>query len=142
MDVLVNVVNQKLRLATNIRDFVTGTQEFIYFVFDVSDDWKDIGYENIFAQFSQNGVGYNKYLDENYSCDLPSEVTNGKWSLTLYGSNGAVHAATNSIVLSMYDNDMVQDGQSTEITKSLYDQLVERIDTMYLTNQEIDAIIG
>ena len=38
MDIRVNVVNQKLKIPTNLKNFVAGTQEFIRFVFNFIDE--------------------------------------------------------------------------------------------------------
>ena len=48
MDILVNVTNQKIRVASNLRSLVAGTQEFIRFVFGISGDWNGL---TVFAQF-------------------------------------------------------------------------------------------
>jgi len=134
MDILVNVVNQKLKIATNLRSFVEGTQNFVHFVFNLPDEWLTLGYNKIFAQFIQNGTGYNTYLDENYSCYLPPEIVAGNCSLLLYGTAGSIRATTNAVVLTIDDNMLIQDAQSTEITQSLYDQLVDKVDTIININ--------
>ena len=60
MELLVNVNNQKLRLATNLKSLVAGSQKFIKFTFNLSEEWDDL---LPFAQFIQNGCTYNEYLD-------------------------------------------------------------------------------
>ena len=71
MDILVNVANQKLKIATNLKSLVAGTQEFVRFVFNTSGDWDGLA---TFAQFRQNGVAYNQYLDDDKAAFLPSEI--------------------------------------------------------------------
>lgn len=51
MDILVNVANQKLKIATNLKSLVAGTQEFVRFVFNLTGDWDDL---LTFAQFRQS----------------------------------------------------------------------------------------
>jgi len=142
MNIVVNVVNQKLKIATNLRSYVAGTQQFIRFIFNLTDEWDGL---SPFAQFIQNGEGYNVYLDSDSSCYLPSEITSGECILLLYGSNGTVIATTNAVVLTLDENMLISDAKSTEITQSLYDQMMEKISsisdgTMSLSNSDIDAI--
>ena len=55
MDILVNVANQKLKIATNLKSLVAGTQEFVRFVFNLNGDWDNL---LTFAQFTQNGESF------------------------------------------------------------------------------------
>lgn len=118
MDILVDVVNQTLQTATNLTRFVAGTQEFIRFVFNLSDDWDDL---LTFAQFTQNGTAYNQYLDDEHSAFLPSEIVEGSCTLTLYGSHQLKRATTNNLLLTIENNILVTDGQSTQPT---YEQII------------------
>lgn len=126
MDILVNVANQKLKIATNLKSLVAGTQEFVRFTFNLTGDWDDL---MTFAQFQQNGVAYNAYLDENNSAYLPSEIGVGTCTLMLYGSNDKTIATTNYLTLSIDENILVSDANSTEISESLYNQLVTKVNT-------------
>jgi len=142
MDIIVNVVNQKLRIATNLRNCVSGSQQFVRFIFNLPDEWIGL---SPFAQFIQNGEGYNVYLDSDNSCYLPSEISGGECLLLLYGSNGTVIATTDAVVLTLDENALISDAQSTDISQSLYDQMMERISSitngaMSLSNSDIDAI--
>lgn len=92
MNIQINVINQKLRLATNLKNYVTGSQEFVQFTFNISEEWDDL---LPFAQFIQNGSTYNIYLDSSNSVYLPSEIQAGICEVTLYGNNGRVIATTN-----------------------------------------------
>ena len=137
MDILVNVANQKLKISTNLKSLVAGTQEFIRFVFNLSGDWDGL---TTFAQFSQNGVSYNQYLDEDNSVYLPSEIGVGTCTLMLYGSNDNVRATTNYVTLTIDKNTLVADASSTEISQTLYDQLVSRINQDEITlSSAVDA---
>ena len=133
MDILVNVANQKLKIATNLKSLVAGTQEFVRFVFNLTGDWDDL---MTFAQFSQNGVSYNQYLDENKSAYLPAEIGVGTCTLMLYGSNENTIATTNYLTLTIDENILVSDAQSTEISQSLYNQLVTRVNTLLTWNEQ------
>lgn len=125
MEVLVNVINQKLRLASNMKRMVAGTQEFVRFVFNFyNNDWEEL---TTFAQFIQNGRSYNVFLDSENSVYLPSEITEGKAELVLRGSNENVIAITDNITLTISDNILIEDADSTLITPSLFDQLVTMI---------------
>lgn len=124
MDITVKVVNQELKIATNLRCLTEGTQEFVKFVFQLGDDWDGL---TTFAQFSQGANAYNQYLDSENSAFLPHEVKAGKCKMLLYGTGGDVIATTNFLTLTINESGFVEDAQSTVITKSLYDQLVDKV---------------
>ena len=127
MDILVNVANQKLKIATNLKSLVAGTQEFIRFVFNLTSDWDGL---STFAQFTQNGDSYNQFLDEDNSVYLPTEIVAGKCTLMLYGSKDKTIGTTNYITLTIDDNILVSDANSTEISESLYNQLVNEVNSI------------
>lgn len=123
MNIQINVINQKLRLATNLKSYVAGSQQFIKFTFNISEEWNNL---LPFAQFIQNGSTYNKYLDSNNSVYLPSEIQAGVCQVTLYGTNGRVVATTNKLELKIAENNIIVDANSIDITPTLYEQLVEK----------------
>lgn len=133
MDILVNVANQKLKIATNLKSLVAGTQEFVRFVFNLTGDWDNL---MTFAQFMQNGVAYNQYLDEDNSAYLPAEIGTGTCTLMLYGSNENTIATTNYLTLSIDENILVSDANSTEISQSLYNQLVSKVNALTTWNEQ------
>ena len=124
MNLLVSVVNQQLRLETNVSNIIHGTQEFIRFVFSLTGDWNDL---TTFAQFQQNGNVYNKYLDADNAVYLPAEIRPGKCNMLLCGTKGGNIAVTNFLTLTIDENIYVTNAESTEITQSLYDQLVANV---------------
>jgi hypothetical protein len=109
-----------------LNELVSGSQEFVRFEFIFNKNWDEL---TTFAQFTQNGVAYNQYLDENNSVYLPPEIQAGTCTLMLYGSRDKVIATTNYLTLTITKDILVSDAQSTEITESLYSQLVSKIDT-------------
>ncbi len=133
MDILVNVANQKLKIATNLKSLIAGTQEFVRFTFNLTGDWDNL---LTFAQFRQNGVAYNQYLDDNNSAYLPSEIGVGTCTLMLYGSNDRTIATTNYLSLTIDENILVSDANSTEISESLYNQLVTKVNTLLTWNEQ------
>lgn len=138
MDIRVDVVNQRLQTATNLTSFIAGTQEFIRFVFNLDNDWADL---LTFAQFTQNGTSYNQYLDEENGAYLPSEIIEGTATLTLYGSYENTIAITDTLVLEIQKNNFVGDGNSTEITLSLYNQLVTEVQSLSRQVDMIDDLV-
>ena len=124
MDILVDVVEQRLQTATHLTSFIAGTQQFVRFVFNLDSDWSDL---SVFAQFTQNEVSYNQYLDNENSVYLPAEITEGICTLTLFGSAENKRATTDFLTLELIANNLVADGQSTEITLSLYEQLANEV---------------
>ena len=117
MDILVNVSSQKLRIPTNMRNIVAESQKFVRFVFNLSSDWDNL---TAFAQFKQEDHTYNVYLERDDTVYLPYEIKTGKCTLMLYGTNDEVLTPTNAFEFNVKINNLVEDGESTEITKSLY----------------------
>jgi len=134
MNILVNVINQKLKIKANTKRLVSGTQKFIRFEFNLDDAWDNL---LVFAQFIQNGKAYNDYLDENNSVYLPPEIKDGKFNVLLYGSGSKVIATTNYLTFEVDKNILISDAQSTEITESLYNKLVNIVQTY--TSQSISG---
>lgn len=124
MRIDVDVINQDLLIPPEIKYVVEGTQEFIEFHFNLKSGWEDL---TIFAQFIQEGTGYNVFLDENNSACLPPEIVNGYVQIVLYGVYGDIIAVSHFLRLRVQRTPFISDGQSTEITQSLYDQLVTEV---------------
>lgn len=139
MEILVQLVGQKLKVESNLKCLVAGSQRFVRFIFDLPDEWKTLV---PFAQFAQNGTGYNVYLDEeDWGCYLPTEITSGTCTLMLYGSDGTMIGTTNAITLTIDENHLIVDAESTDISQSLYDQLVAMIGAVEsITTAQIDAL--
>lgn len=127
MEIIVNVIGQKLKLETSLKNYIAGSQRFIKFIFNLNDEWNGL---TTFAQFIQNGTAYNAYLatvDGVANCAyLPPEIQAGECRLLLYGSGGATRATTNYLTLEIDENILVRNASSTEISQPLYDQLVTR----------------
>ena len=123
MEIFVNVTNQKMSISSSFCNVVSGSQEFVKFKFILGEEWEGL---LTFAQFTQNGNAYNSYLDENNCAYLPSEINGGTCTLMLYGVDGTVKATTNYLTLKVENSALISDANSTNISQSLYDQLVER----------------
>ncbi|MBQ3990210.1 MAG: hypothetical protein II630_05155 [Bacteroidales bacterium] len=136
MEIYVSVSNQKLKIASNLKSLVAGTQEFIRFTFALDKDWDGL---TTFAQFIQGEVGYNQVLDSNNSAYLPAEIVEGTVKMLLYGVGGNTRATTNYITLTIDKNHLIEDAQSTAITQSVYQQLVNYIDSQTVTTEYVDA---
>ena len=134
MNIPVTVIGQKMILDTGQSVLAPGSQKFIKFVFDLSDEWNGL---RIFAQWVQKGASYNKYLESDGSVYLPSEIIEGECTMTLYGTgSGNVIGTTLPLCLYIQDNHYVADINSTEITQPLFDQLMAELDG-YLTEERI-----
>ncbi len=125
MGVNINVINQKMFQSPN--SIVSGTQEFVKFKFNLDKEWDGL---TVFAQFVQDETAYNKYLDYDDSVYLPAEIEAGKFTLMLYGTGGTTRATTNYLTFEVGQDIFVPDAQSTEITSSLYEQLVDKVDAI------------
>lgn len=134
MGIGIRVVNQQLRTTTNFRTLVSGSQNFVRFIFDLSNEWDDL---LVFAQFTQNGVGYNMYLDEENSVYLPSEIVDGTFTLMLYGSGGfnsGVVATTNSLTFNVIKSNYIEDGSEVIIENSI--ATVDEVENYVTTNTQ------
>lgn len=127
MSILVNVVNQKMYISSTMEGLVAGSQNFVKFRFNLSEEWDGL---MTFAQFRQGGVAYNQYLDEENSVYLPREIGVGTCTLMLYGTRDTTIGTTNYLTLKIDKNILVSDTSSTEISQSLYDQLVARVNAI------------
>ena len=101
MEVNVHVVNQRLKIATNVENLVEGSRDFVKFVFLLDSGWDGLTKT---ALFKQGDSLYSKQLDEDNSAFLPSEISAGRFSLSLRGSGSGVTATTKSIMLNMDAN--------------------------------------
>lgn len=141
MDIYVNVVNQKLRIATNVKSFVSGSQNFVRFYFNLTEDWDDL---SPFAQFCQNDLAYNVFLDDEHSVHLPPEITDGVCTMALYGFSGERRATTSCVQFTVEKNIIIVDENSTEVSQSLYDQLVKKVNdicTLTVSYNATDSVV-
>ena len=98
MKIQVIVDGQKMRIPSNLRGYISGSQEFVYFTFELSSDWDGL---MTFAQFRQESKAYNVYLDENNGVYLPPEIGAGTCTVMLYGTYSKVIATTNFLTLTV-----------------------------------------
>lgn len=126
MNISIQVRGQNLIGPKNLTStMVEGSQEFIYFTFDLDVDWQGL---TIFAQFIQNQKGYNVYLDNNNTVAVPPEIVNGEFMLVIYGIGLQSKIATSTALkFTMTKNELIADSESIDITPSLYEQMVELI---------------
>ena len=127
MSIIINVIDQRMRVQSNKDGIVAGSQQFVKFKFNLSQEWDGL---MVFAQFQQNGAAYNQYLDDENSVFLPAEIAAGTCTLMLYGSGGTTIGTTNYLTLEINKNILVSDASSTDISESLYNQLVAKINAL------------
>lgn len=111
MDVIVNVINQKLKIASNLKNFVEGSENFIRFVFKLSSDWDGL---SKYAQFIQKGIAYDRTLDDENSVYLPKQIKAGTCYMLLSGKGGGKIATTNYVVLTLDEDILVVDDDITD----------------------------
>lgn len=109
MDIIINVVGQRLvtELCASRVGLVSGTRDFIDIKFNFSDDWDGL---TIFAQFSQNGSTYDRYLDENNSVRMPEEIGAGKCTIVLCGTDESTIAITKYITFRIDESSFIKGG--------------------------------
>ncbi len=136
MDLKIKVLNQKIHYAATYGRIVEGSQNFVRFVFDMTSEWDDL---KVFAQFTQNGTSYNVYLDDENAVYLPTEITAGTCALMLYGTGDTTIGTTNTLKLAIDPCSLVTDVSSTELTESLYTQLINQINAL---GDEVDMLMN
>lgn len=124
MSIVVNVLNQKMHISSNADWLVAGSQQFVKFKFNLSSGWDGL---KVFAQFRQGDNSYNQYLDDENCVFLPPEIKAGTCTLMLYGSNETIIGTTNYLTLKIGENHLVSNAQSTNISTSLYAQLISQM---------------
>ena len=123
MEIKVEVRGQKLKTETNSKTYVSGTQEFVKFVFTFIDNsWDGL---TISAQFRQGDTAISFDNVVNNSVYLPPEMAEGECLLTLYGVSGNIIAISDSLKLKINENSIVTNPESTKLTSSFYNKLVE-----------------
>lgn len=120
MDVLANVIGQKIKLSCNNIKFVSNTKGFIKFIFSFTSDWDNL---IKIAQFSQNGVCYESCLDSNDSVSLPQELKEGEFKLSLYAEGESMLARTFPVIL-MLEKSVISDNNKI---KAVYRILTNKI---------------
>ena len=123
MAIKIFVEHQKLKLVEK-NPIWSETQKFVEFNFKFTPEWEDL---LVFTQFTQNGESYNIYLNDNNSAYLPAEIVDGEVSVILCGTKGDTKATTSSLSFIINSSELSEDGKSTIITQTLYEQLVNRI---------------
>ena len=127
MSILVNVINQKMVMSSCNTELIAGSQQFVKFRFNLDEDWNGLV---TFAQFRQGTNAYNQYLDGDNCAYLPPEIGAGTCTLMLYGSYDKTIGTTNYLTFKIGENILISDAQSTDISESLYNQLVTRIEAL------------
>ena len=124
MTIELKLDGQRLSFNGSEKPIVSGTQKFIKLHFDLDDNWNDL---LTFAQFTQK-ESYNVYLDEDNSVYLPTEIEDGLCTLSLCGTKDDIRATSSAVAMIIDKSRLIQDGKSTEISQTLYEQLVNRIE--------------
>ena len=131
MDILINVLHQKLKVQANYKTVVEGSNNFVRFVFNFSDDWDDMAKV---ALFNQDAVTYAKPFSNDDSVYLPSEIVSGDFALTVQGTRGETIATTN--VLSMHaDRCIPISDEAASLPDSTYERITLKIYGYYTDMQ-------
>ena len=149
MDIFADVMGQKIKIATNQKVFVTGTQRFVRFIFWLSDDWNGM---NLFAQFKQNGIAHTQMLDGENAVYLPKNIAPGEFTLALQGTNSEKIAKTDEIRLMANKDPFAGDDGDAEIRTSIAvlddaliifskDELLEE-DTLTIPDEDTVVIVS
>ena len=139
-NIYIDISGQKLAVNPQDINIVDGTQDFIRFVFHTDGEWSGL---NIVAHFMQVDQVYKRTLNEDMSVMLPSEITSGGFTLALCGSGDKTIATSNYLTFRVYKEIFLANEQSTEITPSLYNQLVDKVNSIASWDVEgVEEITG
>ena len=130
MDINVNLSHQTMRVATDLKKLVAGSQKFIRFVFKLPSEWDD--FDVITVQFIQNGLAKYDQLDENHAVYLPSDLEPGDFLLLIYGSknNGEIRGTVNALQLTLTPDQYIPSATEVSLTENMYDQLIKMVTTI------------
>lgn len=95
MDIIAIVKGQKMRLAANNSCYISGSNGFVRFKFELSDEWKN---RPMIAMFEQNGKIFSQTVTDGYAF-LPSDICEGNCNMSLFGISGTIFATTNRVPL-------------------------------------------
>lgn len=125
MEIKINVTGQKMKVATNLKTYVSGSQRFVKFTFNFTDDsWSIFNNSQLSAYFKQGDTVISTSFDGN-SVYLPSDIGVGECYLTLYGANNNIIGITEGLELKIKENYISTSPESTKMTSSFYEKLVE-----------------
>ena len=146
MDILVNVVGQKMNVTTVPSTLVARSQNFIRFVFRFSEDWEGL---DVLAQFTQGDLQFNRQLDSvTKSTYLPQEFQTGKFTVVLFGVGGNnVRAFSNILEFNLQKNGFVGEEfmqiEPPDPTPTWYEDLMNRIrNVIDMSDEEVMAVIS
>lgn len=95
MDIIAIVKGQKMRLVANNSCYISGSNGFVRFKYELSDEWKNL---SVIAMFEQNGQISSQTVTDGYAF-LPSDICEGNCDMTLFGIGGTIFATTNRVPL-------------------------------------------
>lgn len=125
MEIKINVTGQKMKVATNLKTYVSGSQRFVKFTFNFTDDsWSIFSTNQLSAYFKQGNTVISTSFDGD-SVYLPSDIGVGECYLTLYGANNNIIGITEGLELKIKENYISTSPESTKMTSSFYEKLVE-----------------
>lgn len=110
MNVLIRVIGQVLLLNSNIIHIVSGSKNFVKFIFSFSNDWEPL---TKYAQFIQGDSSYIVDIGNDRVCYLPEPITDGECILSLYGVGGvggSTIATTNTLTFNIKKSNYIEDG--------------------------------
>lgn len=119
-------VNTQVLARTDSNTLASNSRQVHQCSFDFSSEWD--GMEKI-ATFKKNGIVYNVMLD-NDACIVPNEVLiDEKYSVfavAVYGTNGTKTITSTAVIIPVQGGSNT-DGVETEITPSMFEQIMGKI---------------
>lgn len=113
MDIPIEVFGQRLRMPSNQKIFVSGSSDFVRFIFELSSDWSGM---TVFARFQQGANRCDEFLDSNNSVCLPSTINAGDCKIALCGEKNGIIATTDYLTLKIKGNILLVESHMPTIT--------------------------
>ena len=95
MDIIAIVKGQRMKLTANNSCHISGSNRFVRFRFEMSDEWKNL---SVIAMFEQNGKIFSETVTDGCAF-LPSDICEGNCDMSLFSISGTIFATTNRVPL-------------------------------------------
>lgn len=115
MNVRIRVIGQRLSFNSNAVRIVSGSKNFVKFIFSYTSDWEPL---SKYAQFVQGDSSYVVEIESDNTCYLPDSITDGDFVLSLYGVGGDdedIIATTTTLTFNILKSNYIE-SVSEEVT--------------------------
>ena len=120
MNLLFNIENQYITQA-HTKYVVSDSVEYLTASFTFTEDWD--GFAKT-AVFKGDGDAYSVLLEKN-KCTVPHEVISGRFSVSVFGTNGSTRITTDCAYITVQRSGYAEGETPQSPTPSVYEQLLD-----------------